>query len=343
MKDIIGRILILTSLLGLCIVFLFTYFHNAKVDADATRAIQELLEGIREADDAFTRQDLSSLLSLPAGSEEAVPSDRIFTGTSFFEIHEIDLFFIKKLQDADEIPELYPPLELTCSHVEEGISLKWSHNPENDALIEKSADNPLLMLKYKIYRWTSDQKHEPEVIATLPYRRDQLIDKDVSAVGHQYYYCVLSAFVGRVRQHKTLIESERSEVRSIVYKDRFKLNLMGGDASKVFIKVSIQKYGIMRSHVFQMQVGDVIGHEIDISGVGKVDFNTDLKLTAILPREEEREVTVQRPVFNADGSRSLDPVTQEPIFHERQELQNNVVLSIECEDIFGTRRVVEEN
>jgi hypothetical protein len=266
----------------------------------------------------------------------------IFGGTCFFEIRDIDLFLMKKLQAVEETPKLFSPLDLTCELTEEGVSLSWAMNPENEALIKNLAGNPLLTLRYQIYRWTTGEDSRPEAIATLPYNRNEYLDTGLSPVGNQYFYSVMTLYEGTVGQQRTLIESEHSEVRSIVCEDRFELKLIAGRPESVDIEVTVVQGGRSRSRVFTVAEGEPIGGVQDASGMGTIDFSTDLTVLELRSREEIRKEPVLHPAFNSDGSRTLDPITREPVFRERMEERSYTIYSIVCEDVFGRRRTLEQ-
>ncbi len=345
MKAVNGRNLLLTSFLGFCIVLPFAYFHNFKEDKTAKQRSLHLREAIIEAEEGeislMNASDAVGGFRIATG--KAAPSGRIFGGTCFFEIPEIDLFLMNKLKTVEKVPELFPPLDLECEHGSNGIELRWSHNPRNDALIKNLAVNPLLTLRYKIYRWTSGESSRPDVIATLPEIRDQYLDQGIGPIGIQYYYSVLSALEGTVGKNRTLIESERSKVRSILCKDRFTLKLLHGTPDEVDLEISVQKNGARYSRIFSVRPGEKIGGEREVSEAGMVDFSTELKLLTIRTREEEREETILHPRFNSDGSRSIDITTGQPLFKERPEIRTYTIISIECEDPFGRTRIIEED
>lgn len=343
LKALNEKILILTSLLALCIVLPLEYFREENADREIEARIQELKHGIQVSESrGFSAEEaLLDTLSSVAGQVTTRPPERILGGTSFFEIFEIDDFLVRKLQGADEAIKVYPPLNLALRQVERGIALTWSPNPQNEALIQNLEDNPLLTVSYKIYRWTSDGVAQPEVIVTLPYTRNRFLDEGIRPFESRYFYSVLAVFEGTVDQHKTLIESERSNVQSILYEDQFKLKLAGGGKDRVNVTVSIIKDGSPLSHVFSVQEGDEIGGVVEIPGRGQVDFSTLLKVKKILVREVEREEMFNYPVFNADGSRTLDSLTGEPLFNQRLENRMHEVLSIECEDPTGNKRLLE--
>lgn len=335
----------MTSLLALCIVLPFDYFQNKEADRGIAQRIQTLKQGVDNVikKEIIEETDLPQFLSSDSENPDPEALKEIFGGLSFFEKHEIDHFLIKKFQDADEIPELYPPLDLVCLPEENGVELKWSHNVKNEALIKKLANNPLLRLNYKVYRWISGHEDDPEVIQTLTCDQDSFTDQTISSTETQYFYCVMAAFEGVVGQHNTIIETRASNVRTLRIKDRFDLKILNGDPSKVSVKITVKKNGVLRSHVFTVKEGEFIGREQKFSGIGAINFSTHLKLRKILTEEVEEEVLVKRPVFNPDASRKLDPFTGDPIFLEQTKLMMVSKLTLECEDSLGNVRIVKEN
>jgi len=347
LKEFNGKILLLTSLLVLCIVLPFDYYRKNQRDRLLSEKLTVLKTGIlNEENRIATAEDLilETLSPSPHAEEEEIDvSGLVLGGTCFFELHEIDAFLMEKLQESDEQPKLYPPLGLTCLRVDQGVELTWSPNPQNEALIQNLADNPLLMLGYKIYRWTSDINSKPTAVQKLSYQRSRYIDTEIRPVASRYFYSVLCVFEGIVAEQKTLIESERSEFVSIDCGDRFDLKIISGTLDQVDVEVSLFVDGIPRSRVFTVREGDEIGGKVELPGSGQVDFFTTLKVIAIGMREEDREETLQHPVFESDGSRSLDPISKEPIFQSERTMVTHQLILIECEDPYGNQRIVEES
>jgi len=345
LKVINGKKLILTSVLLLCIFLPFEYFRRNSSDTSLSLKIANLENGIREVENrAFAADEIFlEKIESTAEKDRLDPSKQMFAGTCFFEIHEIDGFLLKKLQGEDELLKVYPPLGLTLTNVGDGVKLAWSPNPQNESLIQKLAGNPLLRLSCKIYRWTSEGVAQPEVIKSVPYSHNSFIDVKISPASNRYFYSVLLAYEGVVEQQRTLIESERSEVKSIVSNDRFELEITGGDTDKVEIKVSIRKKGAPHSRIFSVTKGGQIGGLVEISGGNPMDFSTFLTVTAIKTSEEKKEVQVPHPAFNSNGSRSLDTITNEPVFRNLKEIRTIEKLYIECEDLAGNRRTVKES
>jgi hypothetical protein len=345
MKEVTGRLILLISLIGIVFALPFDYIRKAQDVEGRARNLAALVGGVQEAE-----EEISTAFDIPladltdaADQEEFNLSELMLGGTSFFELHEIESFLMEKLQESDELPKLYPPLNVFCRRLDQGVELNWSPNPQNEALKENLADNPLLTLGYRIYRWTSNRASRPEALETLPYHRNQFIDTEIKPFASRYFYGVLCVFQGTVAEHRTLIESTHSEVVSIEMEDRFRLRIIGGDAEKVEIEVTRTVVGILQSQRFVVREGEMIGGVREIPGQGQADFSTFLTLSAIRIREDQREETIQHPVFNSDGSRSLDPITRKPIFDPVLEIRPYQVLSIECEDPYGNKRIVEES
>jgi hypothetical protein len=343
LKEITEKILILTSLLALCVVLPFDYFRKDRIDREIAQRIKDLEQEIRSVEG----KDFSVELQLP---ERFTPRDdqfgyfltnRILGGTCFYELHEIEDFLVTKLQDKDSKLVIYPPGNMTINRVADGVELTWTDNPQNQALLKKLMNNPLLSLNYKVYRWNSGRRSQPEPIALLPYDRNYYVDKGVGPLGIRYYYNVLTVYGGKIGEHATLIESQESETVDITTKDRFRLRIIHGTADRVQVEVSVGKGGNQISRTFSVAGGDEIGGWIDLPGAGRVDLTTTLKVVAIRTRDEIREVSLDHPVFNSDGSRSLDPITRRPVFQNKPVERNITVYSLECEDPWGNQWTIE--
>ena len=345
MKRTSVNILALIALVGFLTVLPLEYGIRRQVDETSAETLRGFAERVRDLEerDVLGKEGNPSFfvesLSTPMKID---PANRTFGGTCFFEVWEIDRFLMRKLEASEDIPELYPPLDLTILPRDDGVELRWAHNANNEALIRKLENDPNLQLVYKIYRWTDDEGSAPEVIETFAIQRNTYVDRTVSPLSTRYFYSVGSAFEGRVGTQLTLIESSQSEVQTLRTSDRFGLKIVGGNRDRAELKLTVSRDGTEYSHVFSVEVGDPIGRVLAYSGVGEIDFGTGLTLKRIRTREEEKEIRLRRPVFNADGSRSLDPTTGDPRFLEKTEIKPVLILTIECEEPGGGVREIEE-
>jgi hypothetical protein len=345
LKAINDKILLLTSLAVFCIVLPFGYLRQSGDLEQVSYEIQDLENEIRTAENKdYSVADDYSLDFLDRVHEnKPEASERILGGTCFYELHEIEGFLKRKIEGMEEELKVYPPLSVSVYHAAEGVEIAWANNPRNEALIKNLLDNPLLTLSYKIYRWSSGPKSRPVAIKTLPYTRNRYVDTTTGPLGNRFFYSVLTVFEGKVETETTLIESERSVTRSIDCEDQFKLRLAGGRSDRVNIEITVDKAGQEHSYIFPVTVGDTIGSPVGLNASESIDFSTTLTLTTIGTREETREELVRHPVFNADGSRTLDTISGQPVYDERHEMRTLEIITIECEDASGNKRVYEES
>lgn len=354
MKEINEKILILTSVLVLCIVLPFNYHRKDSQDQELSQRIKELGVKIESAEGkGFPADEFLPLRRSGDRNIHDVYGDRnihdvyvsnlLLSGTCFNELHEIERFLVKKLQsdDRQNAFRTFPPLNLRLKSVDNGVEITWSDNPRNQTLIKNLMNNPLMSLKYRLFRWTAAQ--EPAVLTTLPYGRNSFVDMTTGPVGKEFFYSVMCVFEGQVGQHKTLIESQRSETSSLEVEDRFFMRLLGGAEDRVFVEVTVEKDGNTHTHVFTLEQGQEIGHAMETAEAGTIDYTTTLMITDIQINDETRKETINHPVFNSDGSRTLDPSTDQPVFEELEEMRTVSVYSIECRDPEGNLRIVKES
>ncbi|MBU0754676.1 MAG: hypothetical protein KJ645_06020 [Planctomycetes bacterium] len=268
-------------------------------------------------------------------------SNRILGGTCFYELHEIERFILKRLQEKDNALVIHPPLNLGVSRTEDGVELSWSENPQNQALFRNLMNNPLLSLNYKVYRWHPGRQSQPEAIALLPYDRNTYVDNKIGPLEMRYFYNVLTVYGGKIGAQDTLIESQQSETVDLICNDRFLFKIVEGKPDCVQLKISIEIGGNQYSHIFSISVGDEIGGLVDLPELGRIDLSTTLTATAILTRQETREMDVDHPVFNSNGSRTLDPTTGKPQYEQRPVTRDVTVYTLVGEDPWGNVRRIE--
>lgn len=276
-----------------------------------------------------------------SGEGPGRPEDWVFNGLSFYDLKELDRFFVEKIRETSSAFEVHPPRDLRGVSIEEGIKLEWRRNPLNSETIKKLAGNPLLQLRYKIYRWT--KASQPAVIARLSSQVDEFLDREISPSRVEYYYSVLLALEGTTGDDRIIIESERSDIISIVSRDRFTIRVTGSDENAAYVTVTIKAKGRYHTESFRVAIGEKIGAVREVSGAGPLDFSTGLILKAVRLDEEEREIVRKIPVFNSDGSITIDSSTQEPIYRESSEIRPVPVISIDCLDSRGKTRVFKES
>ncbi len=269
------------------------------------------------------------------------PADLVLNGLSYYELAEIDRFFVEKIREKGSAFSIHPPRNLYGIPVSDGIKLTWSRNPLNDETIQKLARNPLLRLHYKIYRWLKGG--QPKVVADTPSQQEEFLDTGVGPARQEYYYCVLFTLESTTITNKIITASEKSDVISVTSSDRFSIRVTGSKGDSVFLSVTITERLMPYTESFQVRIGDTIGGPREIPGVGTLDFSTALTLKEILRTEKANTVVVRVPDFNSDGSVKIDPSTMEPVFRETTEIRPIQVISIECEDNYGRIRKFKES
>jgi len=342
LNDVAYKLLLMACGAALCILLPVEYLRKEKEDLETAHSLKRLEAEIQEAEsmDFSLEGELTRIFSQRKESFPSFRGQRLLAGTSFYEVHEIEEFVVRKFEDKDKPLEIHPPLSVTARRMDAGIELAWKQNPRNETLLKKLMNNPLLSLNYKVYRWNSGRHSRPEVVSTLSYDHNNFIDNSIGLLGLRYYYNIVAAYGGRIGKVDTLIESRQSETVEVACPDRFKIRIVDGKPGRVQVEVTLEEGDTVRSHVFSISEGDEIGGWIETPD-GTFNLSTSLLVKAIRVREEEREESVERPVFNSDGSRSLDPLTRRPLFEKRPIVRNHTIYSLECEDPWGNPRILE--
>lgn len=334
-------LLIVVGILSVLLGYRFMTFLGAKewLTESITR-IEEHVNAPIDPDAPFDEEGtIPSILNTETGRIE--PADLVLNGLSYYELAEIDRFFVEKIREKGSAFSIHPPRNLYGVPVSDGIKLTWSRNPLNDETVQKLARNPLLRLHYKIYRWLKGG--QPKVVAVTPSKQDEFLDTGVGPARQEYYYCVLLALESTTITNKIITASEKSDVISVVSSDRFSIRVTGSQEDSVFLSVTITERLMPYTESFQVRIGDVIGGPREIPGVGTLDFSTGLTLKEINKSARDHTVTVRVPDFNSDGSIKIDSSTMEPVYRESMEIRPVEVIAIECEDQNGRIRSFKES
>jgi len=337
------RLLLLALAGGLCIVLAlrFFFFNQEKTWLhDRVSRIRTHVE-TRRTGASSTAESLFIPEKPNLAESDDERSDWTFNGLSFYDLGEIDRFFLEKIRDRDSAFQILPPRNLHGAPVRGGIKLIWSGNPLNGETIKKLAGNPLLQLRYKIYRWIKGAR--PEVADVIPYEQKQYLDTTIDAAREEYYYCVLLILEGTAKENQIFIESKRSDVISVLSNDRFVIRVTGGNKEAAFVSVTIPDREDVYTESFVLSIGEKIGQPKDISGKGTLDFSTGLTLRSIRFESEERGITEKVPEFNSDGSVRINAATQDPVYRIITEKKPVQVISIECVDQKGRVRIFKES
>jgi len=334
-------LLLLVGVLSALLGYRFFSFQEAKETLSASIDRIEHHVSTPVDPDAPLLDDDTLPPILAPGAESIEPADLVLNGLSYYELAEIDRFFVEKIRERGSAFSIHPPRNLYGVPVSDGIKLTWSRNPLNDETIQKLARNPLLRLHYKIYRWLKGG--QPKVVAVTPSGQEEFLDTGVGPARQEYYYCVLFALESTTITNKIITASEKSDVISVVSSDRFSIRVTGSQGDSVFLSVTITERLMSYTESFQVRVGGMIGGPREIPGLGTLDFTTGLTLKEIVREEKAHSVTVRVPDFNSDGSVKIDSSTLEPVFRESTEIQPVQVISIDCEDQNGRNRKFKES
>ncbi len=335
-----GLLWIITG--AICIYLCVSFFNGLQKNNDLSVQIDRQISRINVLERMDDPSDVNDLfIEADSPSPEYQPSDWVFQGLGFFEFMEIDRFVMEKIRVVSQSIKLHPPKNLYVTPIDKGVKLVWSANPLNQDTIKKLEDNPLLQLHYKIYRWTKESR--PGVVAVLTSQERQYVDSNISPAREAYYYCLLLVLEGATEESSILIESEKSEVVSVSTNDRFTIRLLSGNEKTVSLSITITVNGKSYTESFEASVGQTLGGPKEVPGMGTIDFSTALSLSAIRFGARDEIKTTKIPVFNSDGSVTIELTTGEPAYRESAESRPVRFLLIECKDKNGQIRVFEES
>jgi|GEM_PF-3396173 len=345
MKPSVQRVktLMILFFLALLVVLVYRAIGVVKRQKGFEETFELAVQHIQDpVDSSFTpvwEYDLPQKPTLMDG--QSLLSEWNFNGLSFFEFEETERFFFEQVNESEDSFNLQPPRDLYGLFSRSGIKLEWKGYSPNREVIRKLEGNPLLELRYTIYRWTKGRK--PEVVTVLPVKQEEFLDTSISPTQEEYYYSVLLTLEGSTVKGKVLLESAQSEIISVVSNDRFTVRVVGGDEVEVILSVAIFEKGKTVTELFRVGVDEPIGFPKETANMGLLDFSTNLTLKAIKLIEEERKVPVKVPVFNSDGSVTIDLTTQLPRYREHSEFRPSLVITIECLDQKGRVRIFKES
>src|SRR5262249_20359211 len=249
----------------------------------------------------------SELLSLYQGRPRALKEG----SRAFFEAQELKSFAARAGATGEFRRMISPPLELNATAGVNVVNLVWISNPRNEALRQKIADDPLLDIGYQIYRWTKTSR--PQVLANTKLEETTYADASVGPGEQEYFYAVVTVLQGRVAGAPTVIESERSNVVRVDIGESFELEVLRRVEGGVVVAVKVAGPDeVLRCEVL-VRSGEKIGAVEELAPGRSQSFETGLTLTDVQENEEEKEVDVERALFEPDGRRTLD-ATGRPAF-----------------------------
>ncbi|MEW6741121.1 MAG: hypothetical protein AB1486_00030 [Planctomycetota bacterium] len=284
-------------------------------------------------------------------------------GSAFFTRDEVARFQERRRREGEWRQAIAPPLNVSGLELPaRGILIRWTSNPRNSQLLETTARDPLLHLAYHVYRWTKGTP--PAEIAELDLGQTEYLDQDLKAYAQDYFYSVFTVLEGRLRtlldgrlrDARAIIESERSNVVPVRSSDSFEIEILHGSTDGVQLAITrtgpastdpdstgAESIGQGASHrrEFYVRPESRVGRAVEIAPQLWVDFDTGLTLKSVREVAEENRVTVERPAFEPDGRRQVDPVTGDPLFESVPTILVTRRLVLECVDVEGRPRVLE--
>jgi hypothetical protein len=211
-----------------------------------------------------------------------------------------------------------------------GVALRWRPPEGLVAVRSELAENPLLDLRFRIYRWREGE--DPQLLTSLEVTQNFFLDKNLPLWRDQYFYCVATVLEGKLDEVPTLIESKPSPVISVETRDRFSLQVLDGTGDRAEVEVSAQQGGRWIRQTFQVAPGERIGATSAEESADLGPFDTGLTLLEIDVREVSEEVEVQRPVFLPDGRREVDAQSGLPTFRTRKIPASARILELRCKN-----------
>jgi hypothetical protein len=274
----------------------------------------------------------SELLSLYQGRPRALKEG----SRAFFDAQELKSFAARAGATGEFRRMISPPLELSAAAASGVVNLVWISNPRNDALRQKITNDPLLDIGYQIYRWTKTSR--PQVLANTKLEETAYVDASVGPGEQEYFYAVVTVLQGRVANSPTVIESERSNVVRVDIGESFELEVLRRVEDGVLVAVRVADPEQVLRHEFLVRRGEKIGTVEELGPGRSQSFETGLTLTDVQETEEEKEVDVERALFEPDGRRTLD-ATGRPAFESVKKSVRSRRLKIEASTASGVIRI----
>lgn len=245
---------------------------------------------------ARSPEDFERLLGLP-------PDDRALDALPFYEEDERADFARARAGWAQGGPDapvarLAAPRIGTPYYEGGAVILNWEHELETRRLATELPRQHVLALR--LYRSVAG---EPvELLATLPLQTELFRDADMPLVGTELSYELWSVLLAG--SEGALVSAAPSDPVTLQVPDHFTMQLLGGDAERATIRVSLGRRGPpVASETVELAIGDLL----DVAG-----RRTGLRLISLETRSEERMQRQERLVFAGDGSLVLDPLSGKP-------------------------------
>jgi hypothetical protein len=265
-----------------------------------------------------------------------------------FSATQVELFKQKSAREGEFERVLKPPVALVATAKRDGIEVTWEAPPDLAEVAASLADQPLLRLGFRVYRWREGE--QPRLLATLEGLGTTYEDRDLPLWRERFFYCVATVIEGTIGEVPTLIESRQSPVKTADTLENFTITVEGGSEESVRLDVAGWVSGGWRHASVELAKGG------RVAGTAKapprdapnarpesfVDAPVDTGLT--LEQAEfvdgQYETTVQRPEFLPDGRRKLDPTSGQPTFRAERVSVPTRTLVVTLADAAGAQRTI---
>ena len=280
---------------------------------ELTKLLRAGVEGRRESLPSLPGSERApvALTGAPVGDGTRFKSELVFSSA------QVELFRQKSAREGEFERALKPPEALTATATRDGIGLGWTTPTSLAPLRASIANQPLLRLGFRVYRWREGE--EPQLLSTFDDQRTEYQDRDLPVRRTRFFYCVVTVLEGTIGELPTLIESKRSAVITAETEETFTLTLMDGSEERVHFAVSAWIDGIERGAEVEVGLGESVRAEVPREVAGQVvpfTIDTGLALRSLRFETGSATSTVERPEFQPDGRRKLDPTSGLPTFRK---------------------------
>lgn len=324
-------IMLLTAFLGSATVPAL-HFWISKHQATDLEANRERIEASLNAPERKTESAIPERWKrrIPApdwftlGPAEGQPE---FDSELLFSSRDVELFERKRSREgefADALGSLAAP-EATVTAA--GVALHWEAPKGMTKVRTELADNPLLDLKYRVYRWREGE--EPRLLTTIEVSQIYHLDTGLPLWKERFFYCVATVLEGTIDDLPTLMETAHSPVITVETSQNFEVHVLGGTESLARLEVAAFREGGWIRKTFAVTPGGRVGVDNESEDSA---FDTGLRVTQIVVREERGEVSVQRPIFLSDGRREVDSISGLPTYRTDAEPVSSRFVEVHCED-----------
>ena len=237
------------------------------------------------------------------------PSAPIALGPElFFRSEQLDFFDETRDRGRELSADLDPPAKPRVIAEREGIRITWEPSAPIESLSARLHDDPLLLVRYRIYRWLAEE--EPQLIGAVPVSETHFVDDTLPPWSLDLRYCVASALEGRLGDEPTLVDSRWTEVLEVESRRNFDVEVLEGDEKGADTIVSVYRGGRWIRERCHLSAGERVrrfdvaaGEDGPASGSVDVGFQVD----SLAVERETIDESVLRPEFLPDGRRKVGP------------------------------------